>query len=360
VSGEYDVYGEFKPVGGPIFTKTMPGGVVNVDFYATEAECRCYTCDPTGTSEGNCVPTTNGKNGHSYSKDGCAITCKYECDGGGGMRLTDTGGYPYDNVKCWNCEGAAGPESTCVEVRQGLTGTYLTRELCDDNAEAKCGWGYGAVADKCDIIKDVTRGTSAAKCNITNEEGWKYGCFDKFAIVEETCVPIPDTFPHNGDFFRSQAECDNKIKMGDMAFMYELGEGNTGPAPTYSPALNRNGILNFTPGVYETRYNMETPSLWFDSIQEYLTLNTNARLPVVTMGMTRTPTSVKVFILLNAYKVPFAANNEVLNETSAVRTQNSFSATKFFTNQTIFSIPTGYLVLTSGAGEKIMLSFKTI
>ena len=351
--GESDVYGNHKEVGSPLFTKRIEGE----DFYETEEECKCYMCDPTGNT-GSCVPTTDGKNGISFTEAGCE-TCMYACNSTGGKQSATVGdlGTGFENVNCWACNGTAGPDSTCELVAAGTLGTYSSRDTCDSNVVARCGWGYGANGSTCELTETAPRGTSAASCNITNVAGWKYGCFDKFARAEGICVGVPHDYA--GDVFTSLDAC-NVFGVNDMQIIHKHDSED------FSAGLNQNAIIKFGPGKLETRGNATSElfqRVWFDSIQDYITGN-GTKLPSVSLGFRVHKTTyigsfIGLLISVNLVDVPFSPGSTVVvtrsTDNITPRRIGNFQKEVFFNLQTgtIFSLKNDIEIKNNGGNYEI-------
>ena len=124
----------------------------------------------------------------------------FVCDDDGSPRPAENNeaGVSWGDLLCWKCNGNPGPDSTCGTVTDGTTGgQYASKELCERNDEAMCGWGYKQDEEggECKVSNDAdVRGTSFDTCFVgTNPNTWKYGCFDKFARRGGKCVGIPST-----------------------------------------------------------------------------------------------------------------------------------------------------------------------
>lgn len=174
----------------------------NIDPTWTEANPEnlyCYTCfrenafDPVQTGKGEYVGNEAGG-------------CRYWCDADGQTvpvprvnlsSANDTNSKPRrDDVGCYTCSGAPGPDSACETVEAYMVGQYKTEGDCGNDEAKKCGWGYGCVANKCELNRFADRGRSEEECKMDSTEqcGWGYGCFDKYACVDGVmCANVPST-----------------------------------------------------------------------------------------------------------------------------------------------------------------------
>lgn len=219
------------------------------------SEFECYNCDGNPAY----VPVPEGQTG-SFAGQG---SCEYWCVDRQKVAVTDQErtqdltGRTVDNitdVKCWRCEGDAGPDSWCGKVPDRSQGVYESLEECDANPTAQCGWGYGCENDECGISSLAPRERSEEECKMdsTDKCGWGYGCYTKFACLDGVaCAGVPDaecdtlTCYDSADACVASSACSATVVSCENPF---AGEWRIHRSDEYTPIYDGNALFSFTPG----------------------------------------------------------------------------------------------------------------
>ena len=112
------------------------------------ADTMCWACSSNAC---NGVTDSTGHSGQFHLSSDCSGAVGkcgwgYSCDNSadGTCSLVQTGGKwsSADKCECWKCSGDPGPSSSCVAVSDNTSGTFVSKDMCTADTDAKCSWKW--------------------------------------------------------------------------------------------------------------------------------------------------------------------------------------------------------------------------
>jgi hypothetical protein len=321
VKGEYDIFGEFSPVGSAL--------IATDGLYATAEECLCYRCDPSGDAAG-CIATEDGVNG-PHADGTCGNSCVY-----GFAADVQTGlcGLTLDS-------GASEEECQIMEFKKNpATGPHAGKYGCFSQFACRYGTCVGVPDGGVDgprtgevIYDSMDTCESSGQCTETSVTAPRASvCIGDSCLYpdEFSCNPLPGTWQ-----------------------LWRVS-GNTvwNNTPVYSATLTPNAHINWKPPVVGVYTNWPNPNgtlmkriparpgkdyemfdefgqagfadherVWYDSEEMYVGPRTVAGVvypagyemfPSISIGFRRLdPDMVEVVLLPAVFTNPYNANDDV-------------------------------------------------